>query len=79
MHKQRKKGVIYIIEYTPLFKTMKEKHISQYYLLKHGLDNRTLDKLKKGGNITMLTLEKLCDIIDCTPNDIIRFKKESID
>ena len=30
--------------------------------------------LKKGKNITMLTLNKLCNILECTPNDIVSFK-----
>ena len=47
--------------------------MTQYQLLKSGIDNKTLDSLKKGKNITMLTLEKLCSIIGCTPNDIVRF------
>lgn len=64
-----------MIDYSPLWKTMKERNISQYQLLKAGLNNRTLDVLKKNENITMLTLEKLCEIIDCTPNDIVQFKK----
>ena len=34
-----------------------------------------LDTLKKGNNITLLTLEKLCDILDCTPNEVVRFIK----
>ena len=55
---------------------MKEKGISQYTLLKSGIDNKTLDGLKKGKNITLLTLEKLCIIIECTPNDIIEFITE---
>ena len=63
------------LDYSPLWATMKEKGVSQYRLLKSGVDNKTLDTLKKGGNITMLTLEKLCQILDCTPNDIIRFEK----
>lgn len=62
-----------MIDYSPMWDTMKEKGISQYYLLKHGIDNKTLDSLKKSNNITLLTLEKLCKILDCTPNDIIRF------
>ena len=48
-----------IISYEPLWKTLQEKGISQYYLLQNGLDNKTLDSLKKGKNITLLTLEKL--------------------
>ena len=62
------------ISYEPLWKTMGEKQVSQYQLLKCGLDNKTLDSLKKGKNITLLTLEKLCTILDCTPNDIVAFE-----
>lgn len=39
-----------------------------------GIDNKTLDGLKHNRNITLLTVEKLCKIIECTPNDIIEFK-----
>ena len=63
-----------MIDYGPLWETMKAKGVSQYYLLNHGIDNKTLDSLKKNKNITMLTLEKLCTIIGCTPNDIVEFK-----
>ena len=67
--------MIKIIDYSPLWQTMKTKDISQYQLLKQGIDNKTLDSLKKNKNITLLTLEKLCDILECTPNDIVRFCK----
>lgn len=63
-----------MIDYGPLWETMRIKGVSQYYLLNHGIDNKTLDSLKKNKNITMLTLEKLCTIIGCTPNDIVEFK-----
>lgn len=56
---------------------MREKGVSQYQLLKRGIDNKTLDSLKKNKNITIITLEKLCRIIGCTPNDIIRFTDET--
>lgn len=62
-----------IIDYSPLWKTMADRGVSQYALLKKGIDNKTLDSLKKGKNITLLTLEKLCQILNCTPNDIVRF------
>lgn len=65
--------LIHIISYHPLWETMNQKDISQYYLLKSGIDNKTLDSLKKNKNITLLTVEKLCNIIDCTPNDIVAF------
>lgn len=62
-----------VIDYSPLWQTMKEKEITQYALLKQGIDNKTLDSLKKGKNITLLTLEKLCKILNCTPNDVVSF------
>ena len=62
-----------IIDYSPLWETMKEREVTQYQLLKAGIDNKTLDSLKKNKNITLLTLEKLCNIIGCSPNDIVRF------
>lgn len=55
---------------------MEQKGVSQYKLLRSGIDNKTLDSLKKNKNITLLTLEKLCRILDCTPNDIVRFTEE---
>lgn len=65
-----------IISYRPLWETMTKKNITQYQLLKSGIDNKTLDSLKKNKNITLLTVEKLCTIIDCSPNDIVEFIKE---
>ncbi len=65
-----------MISYKPLWKTLKEKNISQYYLLQQGIGNRVLDSLRNDRNINMLTLERLCDVIGCTPNDIIEFIPE---
>ena len=64
-----------MLDYTPMWETMNRKGITQYRLLKSGIDNKTLDTIKKGNNITLLTLEKICNILDCTPNDVIRFIK----
>ena len=63
-----------MIDYSPLWETMKRKEITQYKLLKNKvIDNKALDTLRKNKNITMLTLEKLCHALDCTPNDIVKF------
>lgn len=66
-----------IIDYSPLWETMRSKGVSQYRILMDKvIDNKTLHMLKKNNNITLLTLERLCDYLDCTPNDIVRFSKE---
>lgn len=62
-----------MFDYSPLWETMQNRGVSQYQLLKAGIDNKTLDSLKKNKNITMVTLEKLCRIIDCSPNDVVSF------
>ena len=62
-----------MLDYSPMWETMRKKEISQYSLLKAGIDNKTLDSLKKGNNITLLTLEKICTILGCTPNDVVQF------
>lgn len=62
-----------MLDYSPMWETMEKKQISQYQLLKAGIDNKTLDGIKNGKNITLLTLEKLCKILECTPNEVIRF------
>ncbi len=65
-----------MIDFTPLWKTMEEKGITQYQLIRQGIDNKTLDGLKKNKNITLLTLEKLCRILECQPNDVVTFRNE---
>lgn len=65
-----------MIDYGPLWKTMKLKNISQYQLLQAGIDPKTLDSLRKNKNITLITVEKLCRILGCTPNDIVQFTED---
>ena len=62
-----------MIDYSPLWKTMKKRSISQYALINQGIDKHTLDQLRKNQNVTVLTIEKLCDILDCTPNDAVSY------
>lgn len=56
---------------------MKEKDISQYELLQRGIDNRTLNTLRKNGNITLYTLEKICKALDCNPEEVVEFTEDN--
>ena len=62
-----------MIDYSPLWKTMEEKGITQYKMIELGIDRRVLDALRKNKNITVLTVEKICKVLNCTPNDIVKF------
>ena len=64
-----------MVDYSPLWQTMKEKNITTYALInKHGINTRTINNLKHNKGITVDTLEKLCKILNCQPNDIIAFR-----
>lgn len=63
-----------MVDYSPLWDTMNERKITQYMMLQDKiLDNHTLDRLKKNMNITLITLERICKYLNCTPNDVIQF------
>ena len=67
-----------MICYDPLWTTMKKREITTYTLItKYDINSRTINNLRHNKSITMYTLERLCDILNCTPNDIIRFDKSS--
>ena len=66
-----------MIVYDRLWKTMKEKGISQYKLIhEHGVSTGQLDRLRKNENINAYTLNKLCNILDCDLSDIMEFIKD---
>jgi len=63
-----------MVNYSPLWDTMRKRKITQYMMLQDKvLDNHTLDRLKKNMNITLITLERICKYLNCTPNDVIQF------
>lgn len=63
-----------MISYEPLWETMKMRGETTYTLInKHGLNARTVYNLKHNKSITMYTLERLCQILGCQPESIVRF------
>lgn len=67
-----------MFDYGPLWETMKRKGITQYQLInEYDFSTGTLDALRKNNSITVNTIETLCLILDCTPNDILRITRES--
>lgn len=66
-----------MVSYEPFWKTLKEKGVTQYSLIKYfDFSSSLLDKMR---NHEMLSLEKindLCLILDCDYSDIIVFIKD---
>ena len=66
-----------MICFDKLWKTMKEKGISQYKLIKeYNFSTGQLDRLRKNENVNTFTLNQLCEILDCDLNDIAEYRKE---
>lgn len=60
-----------MITYDKLWVTMKNKGISQYDLYtKYNMNRSQLNRLRNNKNVTMITLDKLCNILCCDISDI---------
>lgn len=64
------------ISYRGAFEKMKEAGITTYRIRKENiLSQSTLQKLREGKPVTTETIEKLCLLMDCTPNDIMKITR----
>ena len=66
-----------MVSYAPLWITLKEKGITTYALIhRYGINPQTIDSLKHNRGISIYTLDRLCTILGCTPNDVIEIVKD---
>ena len=66
-----------MITYDPLWKTMKEKNISQYRLVKaYGFSAGQLNRLKNNQYVSTHTIGVLCTILECSVEDIMEFRMD---
>lgn len=66
-----------MVSYKNLWITMEKQNISTYTLIhKYGFNPRTINNLKHDRGITVDTLEKLCKVLHCTPNDVLTFTED---
>lgn len=63
-----------MIIYEPFWETLKQSNETTYTLIKnHGISSNTLCRLRKNESITMVTLNDLCEALNCKPEQIIRY------
>lgn len=65
-----------MISYEPLFRTMKQKEITSYQLMKLGFSRSTYYAIKHGENISTHTVNQLCKILKCNVSDIMEYIEE---
>lgn len=63
-----------MINYDPLWETMKKRHVSQYALYTYyDIDRSLLHRLKNNMNVEIFTLDRICSILDCNIEDIVQY------
>lgn len=66
-----------MITYEPFFETLKRKGITTYKLInEYNFSKGTLDSLKQNRNITMDTLNDICNLLECGINDVISYTRD---
>lgn len=64
-----------MITFTPFFKTLEKKEVTQYRLIQLGISRGLLDRIRKNQSVTLDTINMLCDLLDCDITDIIEYHK----
>lgn len=66
------RGFIYMYSYAPLWKTMQNRGITTYSLVNHyKISSHLMSNLRHNKNVTMETIHRLCQILECSPNEIV--------
>ena len=67
-----------MISYTPFWRTLAEKGITQYQLInEYGVSTGTLDALRKNRSVTLNTIQDLCSILQCPIQNIVEVTIEN--
>ena len=63
-----------MIVYDKLFKRLDERGITSYLIRKNKImGESTLQKLRKNEPVTTATLNRLCELLDCQPGDLMEY------
>ena len=58
--------------YDALWRTMEKRGVTTYSLVNHyHISSHTMSNIRRNENITMETLNKLCQILQCQASDIV--------
>lgn len=64
------------MSFEPLWETMKQKGITTYNLTEdYKVSRGTLDNLKHDRNVTLLTVDRICEILDCKVENVVVYIK----
>ncbi|MBS5521879.1 MAG: helix-turn-helix domain-containing protein [Clostridiales bacterium] len=68
-----------MINYSPFWKTLENSNENWTTLTnEHGMSNYILLRLKNNEDVSMRTINRLCQILDCQIQDIMEYVPEAI-
>lgn len=66
-----------MISYEPFWKTLQEKKISTYVLIRqYGISSNRLTRMRKGLPLSTTSIDEFCHILQCRVEDIIKYKEK---
>ncbi len=67
-----------MILYTNLWKTMKERGVTQYALInRYGVSPAQITRMKRNESVSTHTIDMFCRILDCSVSDIMEYRPDS--
>ena len=67
------------ISYDPFWRTIKNKGLNQYILInKMNVRSSLINKLRHNEDVRLTTLLDLCEMLDCSLNDVVEFVKDEV-
>lgn len=66
-----------LISYEPLWRTMQLRGATTYTLqVKGGISSSTIRRMKAGDSVSTHTLDLLCQLLECTLDDVVEYVPE---
>ena len=63
------------IDFPNLWDLMQKKNVNKNWLRTNGIHSNTIAKLSKNENVTCEVICNLCNLLECQPGDIMKYKK----
>lgn len=66
-----------MISFDKLWELTKSRGITKYKLINsYGIDDHTIQRLRKNQPVKTITVNKLCEILNCRVEDIMEYKPD---
>lgn len=62
-----------MLSFDKLEKLLADKGLNKFFLRKNGINSTQLDKMIKTGDCGGKTINKICELLNCQPSDIMEY------